>query len=552
MLRFSAFRRMAKVYFADKAEQCSDLFDYWKCHLGEDRWLTHLFMIGARERYQIQMNTGAFCKTEAVQEFMKLIKQRRRWFLGFMSNEVCMITDIRLWKKYPLLCVIRLAQNTIRTTALLFFIMVISIVSTEEAIGNLPVGFIGVSLGLNWALMLFFGFKLGRYKACLYPLMFVLNPFLNWMYMVYGIFTAGQRTWGGPRADAAKADVTKTPAQAIEQAEQAGDELNVVPETFKPAIEATSDKPALRAPLLPSDYLQGRFAPAELLPGGFFQQSNDSGMMYPNTAPRDLEAMIHPKEWRRDSMESDRSITSIHFPRRVESLFLEQPIDLQARDRSLTRNHQLSDLDRMVMAARTGPYTPFRTRASSLESYDSGALSETSVPMHFSTRNPYQMFDTSAPLTVRTPYQRLPHQQPQPQFKSARPRRHSTPPPASQAFVRRDSFGGLRRSLDGGDLGVPVSSQRPGGRLLQFPQSSANRTGKSPLARKSFERIASPPREDDPDAPMSAAHVIELERASATRASQEAERRGRERTSFQRPRKLSKQRPGSSRSSSKG
>ena len=55
MLRFSAFRRMAKYYFADKAEQCDDLFDYGKCHLGEDRWLTHLFMVGAQGRYQIQM-----------------------------------------------------------------------------------------------------------------------------------------------------------------------------------------------------------------------------------------------------------------------------------------------------------------------------------------------------------------------------------------------------------------------------------------------------------------------------------------------------------------
>lgn len=164
ILRFSAFRKMAKYYFADKAEQCDDLFDYGKCHLGEDRWLTHLFMIGAKERYQIQMNTGAFCKTEAVQTFKSLLKQRRRWFLGFITNEACMLTDIRLWRKYPILLLIRLAQNTIRTTALLFFIMVISILTTSQKIANLPVGFIAVSLGLNWALMLYFGAKLGRYK----------------------------------------------------------------------------------------------------------------------------------------------------------------------------------------------------------------------------------------------------------------------------------------------------------------------------------------------------------------------------------------------------
>ena len=181
ILRFSAFRRMAKYYFADKAEQCDDLFDYGKCHLGEDRWLTHLFMIGARERYQIQMNTGAFCKTEAVQTFKSLLKQRRRWFLGFITNEACMLTDIRLWKRYPLLVVIRLAQNTVRTTALLFFIMVISIITTSQKISNLPVGFIAVSLGLNWLLMLYFGAKLRRYKIMLYPILFLINPFFNWL-----------------------------------------------------------------------------------------------------------------------------------------------------------------------------------------------------------------------------------------------------------------------------------------------------------------------------------------------------------------------------------
>lgn len=183
MLRFSAFRRMAKYYFADKAENCEDLFDYGKCHLGEDRWLTHLFMIGAKKRYQIRMCTTAFCKTEAVQTYRSLIKQRRRWFLGFITNEVCMLTDIRIWKRYPILACVRFLQNTIRTTSLLFFIMVISLISTSKKISQLPVGFIAVSLGLNWFMMVYFGFKLKRFKIWVYPLMFIVNPFFNWFYM---------------------------------------------------------------------------------------------------------------------------------------------------------------------------------------------------------------------------------------------------------------------------------------------------------------------------------------------------------------------------------
>ncbi|KAG9257334.1 family 2 glycosyltransferase [Emericellopsis atlantica] len=238
MLRFSAFRRMAKYYFADKTEQCEDLFDFAKSHLGEDRWLTHLFMIGAKKRYQIQMCTSAFCKTEAVQTVRSLVKQRRRWFLGFVTNEVCMLTDWRLWKRYPILILVRFMQNTIRTTALLFFVIMVALTSTAKQVDDLPVGFMAIALGLNWMLMLYFGIKLRRWKILLYPLMFVVNPFFNWYYMVYGIFTAGQRTWGGPRADAAAANGHTTAREAIKQAELQGDDLNIIPETFKPAREA--------------------------------------------------------------------------------------------------------------------------------------------------------------------------------------------------------------------------------------------------------------------------------------------------------------------------
>ncbi|KAK8091058.1 class VII chitin synthase [Apiospora phragmitis] len=289
MLRFSAFRRMAKYYFADKAEQCEDLFDFAKSHLGEDRWLTHLFMIGAKKRYQIQMCTSAFCKTEAVQTYKSLIKQRRRWFLGFITNEVCMLTDWRLWRRYPILVLVRFMQNTIRTTALLFFIMVLAIITTTKKVNDLPVGFIGISLGLNWLLMVYFGLKLKRFKIWLYPLMFIVNPFFNWYYMVYGIFTAGQRTWGGPRADAATADADTTPQQAVEQAEKQGDELNIVPETFIPATEGITTSGAAgggeasgsgvkrsRSKVMPPQRAAGKFTAPEKKADGFYVHPEES------------------------------------------------------------------------------------------------------------------------------------------------------------------------------------------------------------------------------------------------------------------------------------
>ncbi|OJJ49877.1 hypothetical protein ASPZODRAFT_163924 [Penicilliopsis zonata CBS 506.65] len=304
ILRFSAFRKMAPYYFADKAGNCADLFDFGKSHLGEDRWLTHLFMIGATKRYQIQMCTSAFCKTEAVQTFRSLLKQRRRWFLGFITNEACMLTDARLWARYPLLCFVRFMQNTIRTTALLFFIMIVSVLTTFNKVSNLPVGFIAISLGLNYLMMLYFGAKLKRFKAWLYPVMFVLNPFFNWIYMVYGIFTAGQRTWGGPRADAAAADEHTTPEEAVEQARAQGDDLNVDLETFR-----TNEEDKKTIPIRPSGNIEGRFVAA----ASFYS--------LPSAPPLSLSGSNYAYD---SPSTSDTGTTSIALPRRVESLISEE------------------------------------------------------------------------------------------------------------------------------------------------------------------------------------------------------------------------------------
>lgn len=321
ILRFSGFRKMAKYYFAPKAEQCDDLFDYGKCHLGEDRWLTHLYMVAAKERYQIQMCTSAFCKTEAVQTFSSLLKQRRRWFLGFITNEVCMLTDLRLWKRYPLLCLVRFMQNIIKTTALLFIVMVISIMTTSTQVENLPLGFIAVSLGLNYLLMLYFGAKIHRYKAWLYPIMFILNPFFIWIYMVYGIFTAGRRTWGGPRVDAGAADSDTTPQQAIEQAKATGDDLNVIPETFKPAVEAKHPGRPKATALQPAAALEAVFAPTEELPGGWYKHPQDSEISMPELA----HSASPERRLRPVSIESGGSSDcSVTMPRRLTSMLGEE------------------------------------------------------------------------------------------------------------------------------------------------------------------------------------------------------------------------------------
>ncbi|KEF55164.1 chitin synthase [Exophiala aquamarina CBS 119918] len=314
LLRFSAFRNMAKFYFSDRAETCEDLFDYAKTHLGEDRWLTHLFMLGAKEAYQIQLSTSAFCKTEAVQTFRSLLKQRRRWFLGFITNEVCMLTDGRLWRKYPMLCLLRFMTINIRTTSMLLLITVVSVSSTSGTLQRLPWEFMCISCGLNWILMFYFAVRLHRWKSVLYPLMFAINPFMNWIFMVYGIFTAGQRTWGGPRVDAGAADAEVTPQQAIEHAIETGDDLNVKPETFKPAMEVRRRRVRPSA-LQPSSSIEGRFAPAEPGPSEHWQKD------LPSTAASESEMSAHLRRWEHNSLDmSDTEGISVHTPRRVTSI----------------------------------------------------------------------------------------------------------------------------------------------------------------------------------------------------------------------------------------
>lgn len=477
IFRFSALRKVAKFYFADKESQCEDLFDYSKMHLGEDRFLTHLLMISSTESYQIQMNTGAFCKTEACQTVKSLIKQRRRWFLGFITNESIMLTDIRLWRRYPLLMIIRLAQNTIRTTALLFFIMVISILTTSQKIANLPVGFIAVSLGLNWVLMLYFGAKLGRYKIMLYPLMFVVNPFFNWLYQVYAVLTAGRRTWGGPRADAGRADDKTTPEQVAVEAQAAGDDLNVVPETFKPAAETLKRKP-IEASLLPPARLQGRFAPAEQLPGGWYRQANDSGVLPPGRTPRHFER----RHRSRGSPASSASPSPVR-PRRVESIVgVEDALIYHQR-----QAHQRPAGGAFFEAARP-PFAPpaavdshLRRRASA------GSLgSEASVPLHFDLPPPRPLQpDLPATGAHPPPPPSHPPQARTRQDPSPPEHVHRSPPVTHQPL--QESRRTRLRSAPATRPALPTAHQPLPGSTTG---SSTRRTGRSPLARKSFTRLA--------------------------------------------------------------
>ncbi|KAF9946670.1 hypothetical protein BGZ72_000134 [Mortierella alpina] len=201
IFRYSAFLKVYDEYFAER--KVSDLWDFGRSHLGEDRYLTHLLMTKAQRPKMIQFCHRATCKTEPVREWRNLMKQRRRWFLGFLTNEGAFLSDPHLWVKYPWLLAFRMIQDIVNGTSMISYVTIMAIVTGIEHWSIIWLGLLLAYFFINWGMMFTYGLWLGRYKAMLYPLMFLVGPFVTWFLLVYGVITANERTWGGPRADAA-------------------------------------------------------------------------------------------------------------------------------------------------------------------------------------------------------------------------------------------------------------------------------------------------------------------------------------------------------------
>ncbi|KAF9984894.1 hypothetical protein BGZ75_003552 [Mortierella antarctica] len=201
IFRYSAFLNVYDEYFAERT--VSDLWDFGRSHLGEDRYLTHLLMTRAARPKMIQFCHRATCKTEPVREWRNLLKQRRRWFLGFLTNEGAFLSDPDLWVKYPWLLLYRLIQDIVNGTSMVSYATIVGIATGMQNWSYVWLGLLLAYFFINWGMMFTYGFWLGRYKALFYPMMFLIGPFVTWYLLVYGVITANERTWGGPRADAA-------------------------------------------------------------------------------------------------------------------------------------------------------------------------------------------------------------------------------------------------------------------------------------------------------------------------------------------------------------
>lgn len=298
-------------------------------------------------------------------------------------------------------------------------------------------------------------------------------------------------------------DEKTTASQAIARAEASGDDLNVVPESFR-SINVPHAREVVPVPLMPSGHLAGKFAPAESLPGGYYRQRNNSGVLRSDMTCRDPEAALSTIGSRRESSTDSflSSSSSVHTPRRVESIFdpgdtLEYyaqqalqrppggmtfetsrhrrsyapPISLENPRRNMRRRSSPAgpsrDLPRLAAALQDPqPDLALRRRSMSVESIST----DSTVSMHFHVPAYHRSREFVGTAGGDRQLQTI-----NPMEMALRSHHRTSPPPrrssAPEKFIRTEP---------GSRLGTQSIT-------LRRPHSH---NGRSPLARQSFIRLA--------------------------------------------------------------
>ncbi|KAJ3332293.1 hypothetical protein HDU76_000721 [Blyttiomyces sp. JEL0837] len=194
IMRFETLETIAPMYFGTM--DALDPFDFNRCHLGEDRYMTHLILT-ANERYSVGFCSAARCKTEGCATFTALVKQRRRWYLGTLTNEIYMLTSPDLWKKYTFHSMY-VAISAISTGPLFLYVFWLAGITSSANIQSYT-AVIAILVSV-WCTLIIVAVHLKRLKVIWgYPIVLLLMPFLTLCFQLYGIATFTQRSWGGVR-----------------------------------------------------------------------------------------------------------------------------------------------------------------------------------------------------------------------------------------------------------------------------------------------------------------------------------------------------------------
>jgi hypothetical protein len=199
MIRFESLRLVASEYFSQLPAENS--INFAKRSLGEDRYLTSLLLESNPMSHRIGFSVAAKCKTDGCSNFVDLLRQRRRWFLGTISNEVAMLSRLKLWQRLPGLQIFQLFLS-LRNAPLFAYLVLAEMLNSNvnPAVWKVLVIITCVYIPI-WLIVSYVSISMQKnLKAVLiFPVYAFLMPLFGAIFELYGIATCRQRTWGGPR-----------------------------------------------------------------------------------------------------------------------------------------------------------------------------------------------------------------------------------------------------------------------------------------------------------------------------------------------------------------
>ncbi|KAI9175381.1 hypothetical protein H9P43_006742 [Blastocladiella emersonii ATCC 22665] len=201
MIKYSIMSELAKIYFHQP--DVDSTFEFCRRKLGEDRFLTHLAMeyLGP---FSIGFVPDAVSKTEAPNLFYDLLRQRRRWLLGSLTNELYMVTTPSFLVKYPALMALRIISIMRLGGTVLYVALVEAIILLADHPEQFTALDFVVLLGtpiMFWCFLTGWAVWQRRIKSLFFFFFYILgNQILELLYYAYSLWTLRERTWGGPRA----------------------------------------------------------------------------------------------------------------------------------------------------------------------------------------------------------------------------------------------------------------------------------------------------------------------------------------------------------------
>lgn len=198
MLTYGMLEVVAEKYFKN-TDVASDLFDYMKKYLGEDRWLTQLAIEQDQGRGGVGFCVTSFCETMTPSTIPSFFGQRKRWFLGCIANDVSGMSDPGSWTYYPALSTFRLVKYAVGTPGFPFVLTSLNVLyDTPYFRPNLKIW--AVTVAITWFTLIIVASSNDLSSALLFPFFFVLNPVQLAITRIYAILTIGHRTWGARTA----------------------------------------------------------------------------------------------------------------------------------------------------------------------------------------------------------------------------------------------------------------------------------------------------------------------------------------------------------------